>query len=126
RVIAGACQMDPGSFPADLAGCPSVTRRSLCRGESFATPGARSDHHRNGPLVVGGKWRSSVAARSREITEGGLIDDPDEIDLHALGVRVWHSMTSDRAIPISVIFSVFQSRLTGALSQRLVAHPTVA
>ena len=77
--------------------------------------------------------RSSLAesgvAPSRlvlEITEGVLIDDPDEIDLHALGVRVWHSMTSDRAIPISVIFSVFQSRLTGALSQRLVAHPTVA
>src|SRR5262249_26966077 len=43
------------------AGCPSVARRSLCRCESFATPGARSDHPRNGPLGVGGEWRSSVA-----------------------------------------------------------------
>jgi hypothetical protein len=49
--------------------------------------------------------------------------DPD------LGDRELRSMTSDRAIPISAIFSVFRStssRLTGALSQRLAAHPTVS
>ena len=86
--------------------------------------------------IVRSALAQSGVAPSRlvlEITEGVLIDDPDEMvkrinDLHAQGVRValddfgW-------AIPISAIFSAFpstSSRSTGALSQRLAVHPTVA